>query len=64
MFEGGENVEAIMTAEGPGLACTGFVVDDDRASDRADGSGVKVEGAVIVFTGGHVGGEGGLSKEI
>ena len=38
-------------------------MDDDRVSDGADGSGVKVRGAAVVFPGGNFG-EGGLSKEI
>ena len=62
VFKGGDDIEAIGTTEGQGLARAGFVVDDDRASDGADGSGVEVEGAVAVFLSWHVGVEGGLTK--
>ena len=64
MFEGRDDVEAIATAEGPGLARFGFVVDDGRASDGTGGSGAKVEGAIVVFPCRHVGGWGGSTKEI
>ena len=50
--------------ESLGLARAGLVVDDDRAADGADGSGAEVGGGIAVFPCGHVGGEGGLSKEI
>ena len=64
VLEGGPHVETIAATEGPGLERAGLVVDDNRASDGANGSVVKVEGAVVVFPGGHVGDEGGSSKEI
>ena len=64
VFEGGTDVEAIVTTESLGLARTGFVVDDNRVSDGAEGSGVEVEGAVIVFPGGYFRVVGGLAKEI
>ena len=47
VIEGRSDVEAISAAEGPGLACAGFVVYEDRSANGADGSGVKVEGAVV-----------------
>ena len=64
VLEGRSDVEAIVAAEGPGITRARFVVDNDRVSDGADGSVVEVEGAVIVFPGGHFRAEGGLSKEI
>ena len=36
-------------------------MDDDRATNGADGSGVKVERAIVVFR--TYGGKGGLEKE-
>ena len=56
VIEGGADVEAIATAEGPGRACAGFVVDEDWAADGTDGRGVEIEGAVVVFPGGYFGG--------
>ena len=64
MIEGGADVEATAASEGLGRACTGFVVDDDSASDGAKGSGVEVEGAIVVFPDKHSRVEGGLTKEI
>ena len=64
VIEGGVDVEAIAASEGPRSTCDGFIVDDDRAYDEAKGSGIKVEGAVVVFSGGHFRGEGGLTKKI
>ena len=62
VIEGWSDVEAIAAAEVPGLACAGFVVYEDGAVDEANGSSVKVEGAVVVFPGGNFGGQGGLTK--
>ena len=64
VIEGGSNVEAIAAVKGPGLACAGFVVDEDWAANGADGSGVKVDGSVVGFPGGHFRGQGGLAKEV
>ena len=64
VVESRSNVKAIAAAEGPGLACAGFVVDEDWAANGANGSGVEVEGVVVIFPGGHIGGEGGLTKEV
>ena len=56
--------EKLVASEGPGRACAGFVVDDDRASNGAKGSDIKVEGDVVVFPVGYSSGEGGSAKEI
>ena len=64
VIEGRADVEAITASEGPGRACAGFVVDDDRASNGAKGSDIKVEGDVVVFPVGYSSGEGGSAKEI
>ena len=64
VVECSSDLETIAASEGPGLACAGFVVDENWAADGANGSGVKVEEAVVIFPGGHFGGGGGLTKEV
>ncbi len=44
VFEGWADVKPVAATKGPGQACVGFAVDDDRAAGGADGGGVKVEG--------------------
>ena len=41
VLEGGPGDEAIAAAECPGLAPAGLVVNDDKAADGANGSGVQ-----------------------
>ena len=52
------NIEAVEAAEVPILAVGSFVVDDDRASKRAECSGIKVERYILLLLGGHSGGQG------
>ena len=44
MVEGGPDVVTVAAAEGPGGTATGFGVDDDSASNGAQGSGCIVKG--------------------
>ena len=64
VLKGTPDVETIMVTEGPGLGRAGLVVDDDSASNGANGSYVKVEGDVAVFPGRYFRSKGGLTKEI
>jgi hypothetical protein len=53
------DVEAISASEGPRCPLVGFVVYDDRAATGTDGSGIKVEGGLVVeFPGRHIRGNG------
>ena len=56
VLQGGDDVEAVAGAEGPGGAVGGLVVAEYSASDGAKGGGVKVEGAIEVFPCGCEGG--------
>ena len=47
--KGRANAESVPCAEVPGLVWSGFVVDGDFASDRAERCGVVVDGNVVVF---------------
>ena len=64
MLQGGDDVEAVAGAEGPGGAGGGLVVDEDAASHGAEGGGIKVEGAIEVFPCGCEEGDGGLAEEV
>ena len=48
VFGGVADVEAVAAAEIPSGACGWFVVDEDAATEGADGGGIIVEGAVEV----------------
>ena len=59
VFESWADVEPVAATKGPGQAFVGVVVDDDRAATGADGSGIEVEGSLVVeFPGRHVRGNG------
>ena len=52
VLEGRTDVEAATATEVPGVVVVDQVVDEDPATGRAKGDGVKVEGPVVVFIGG------------
>ena len=64
VFQGGENIEAVAGAEGPGGAGVGLVVYGYAASNGAKGGGVEVEGDIEVSPCGCEGGDGGLAEEV
>ena len=47
MGESWPDVEAVSASEGPRCPLVGLVVNDDRAARGTDGSGIKVEGALL-----------------
>ena len=64
VLQGGDDVESVAVAEGPGGAGGWLVVNEYAASDGAEGGGVKVEGAIEVFPSGSEGGNGGLAEKV
>ena len=58
-----DNVKSVVTTEVPGFTLYGPVVDDEGASKRAEWSGIKVEGAVVVFPGRNGGVQGILAEK-
>ena len=64
VLQGGADVEAVAGAEGPGDASGWLVMNEDAASDGAEGGGVEVEGAIEVFPCRCEGGDGGLEEEV
>ena len=64
LFQGGDNIEAVAGAEGPGSAGGGLVVYEYAKSDGAEGGGLGVEGSIEVFPCGCEGGDGGLEEEV
>jgi hypothetical protein len=49
VLEGWANVVTVAATEVPGFACARLIVDDDWASEGAEGCGIEVERAVEVF---------------
>ena len=49
VVEGRANAESVTCVEVPGFVWSGFVVDGDCASYRAEWCGVVVDGTVVVF---------------
>ena len=64
VFGGVADVEAVAAAEIPSGACGWFVVDEDAATEGADGGGIIVEGAVEVCPGRLRRVDGGLTEEV
>ena len=61
---GWTNVESVMSLVGPGMSCVAFVVDDDGATDGAEGCCIEVEGDIGVFPSGHGGVDGELAEKV
>ena len=51
MMEGGANVKTILAAEVPRGGLAGLCMDEDAATEGANGSSIVIEGAIKIFPG-------------